>query len=404
MSEYTNTAYKIEINGKIGISVYGIEDAISSLYLYLINNQITDFSKIQLSCYFMGCKINYFQIRYQNGLVLYDDNSTLKIPSLFPEILILDKQYKKIIVPKVKTFNFVKNKASYLNPIGIHNEVDQIKNIQNSSSDEQKNRHIIMKERAKIAEQAKNEIKMKVEEEKKELGGFDENFEAKKENERNKKIETRRANEKISIFMSDKKSYTMICNDLKDGIIKIDDIPQFFVLKYEIFKILENRGVINFDTNDNIDDEYDIFKTLFEECSDCVDDPKYVPLGIYRDDEFSRKSSNKKIYIPHNYQYMTKEEKEKYAKKYKMTLSQFENKYINNTINDDEIDNFIKEGKLVKNSDIKMDTNISTTTTENISESDGESIGTDSEDSSDSFSIKPMNNSELMNILSNLKY
>ena len=67
----------------------------------------------------------------------------------------------------------------------------------------------------------------------------------------------------------------MITADIKRGIISKDDINPSFALKFDIFKILEHRGVINFLCNTNIDDEIKEFHKLYDVC--CEDLPEHTP-------------------------------------------------------------------------------------------------------------------------------
>lgn len=183
---------------------------------------------------------------------------------------------------------------------------------------------------------------------------FDEIFELSKEIERDKRVEQFRRNEKFKMFESDKGSYIKIKKDIDSGLIKASEVHPFFALKYQIFKLLESRKVINFSKNDNIVDEYKLFRELYEECDE--------------DNQKNNKKCDpvKKVYIPHNYQYMTDTDKELYANKYNLTKTQFEEKYIN-TMFDDGLDDFLDENP-------NMSNNITISTKESVVNNTDKSI------------------------------
>ena len=150
-----------------------------------------------------------------------------------------------------------------------------------------------------------------------------------------------KSNDKLRVFESDKFSYVSIKRDLEKGALKREDINPCFELKYLIFKVLESRNSIDFTKNDNISTEYELFKILYDECNE-NNQNNCKPIV--------------KVYIPHNYQYMSKERKEEYARKYKMTLKQFEDKYVNGMVDDDIIENHINDpssNSLNKNKDME---------------------------------------------------
>ena len=74
--------------------------------------------------------------------------------------------------------------------------------------------------------------------------------------------------ELLNIFQSDKISYTKIKMDVDMGKIEVSEIFPSFISKYLVFSILENRKDIDFSSNNNIDNEYDLFYTLHDEISD----------------------------------------------------------------------------------------------------------------------------------------
>jgi len=77
------------------------------------------------------------------------------------------------------------------------------------------------------------------------------------------------------------------------------------------------------------------FFEMHDECSKCDDRDD---LDEFDDDDFD-KSCDKidsrhqmKVYIPHNYQYLSDDKKEAYAKKYKLSRDEFEKRYVNDYV------------------------------------------------------------------------
>ncbi len=373
---------RIPINETDRTLFSNLDDLIYELYsiLYRISN--IEQSDIQIVCYSMGIPVTVLNIDYQNGLILYNNENRIKISSILPECTASDtfiaKKFDhvdknisvtavsskpspfctKIYDSRVSTMNraipniscspipnISCNSISNINCNSIPNITScQIPNIttethhdtpiQNkiwshttNNNDTTKTRHNNLLNKAKIAQQSviNNKIIHKPKK-----AAFDEDFEAEKERIRNEKILQNKSNEKFRIFESDKKSYQLIKQDILNDKLRSDEINPIFALKYDIFKLLEIRNSINFESNDNISEEYNIFMELYDECVNTEDDDK---------------KSNANVYIPPNYNYMSDEKKNEYAKKYKMTRRQFEEKYINCMHDDtnDDIESFMEK-------------------------------------------------------------
>ena len=104
------------------------------------------------------------------------------------------------------------------------------------------------------------------------------------------RMDRERAAEKRRVYEADKRAYFMMVNDIKEGKITEDKISPLFKNKYPIYKFMDDKGLLD------EDDEYETFLRLFNEL--------YPP-------EDDSESSNED-WIPHNYHYLTPEEKEKY--------------------------------------------------------------------------------------------
>lgn len=131
------------------------------------------------------------------------------------------------------------------------------------------------------------EIKKKHDEEKENLVDYECEIKEKKMMERIKKDLD---NQKKRIFESDKNSYFLMKKDINEGKLKEDNISVLFKQKYPIFKFMDENGDLN------LDNEFEIYSELFN--------------GLYEDQ--LETDDNESCYIPHNYHYLSEEEKLKY--------------------------------------------------------------------------------------------
>ncbi|AEJ34440.1 hypothetical protein MIMI_L204a [Acanthamoeba polyphaga mimivirus] len=128
--------------------------------------------------------------------------------------------------------------------------------------------------------------------------------------------------------------------DIDSGVLKPENINPMFSLKYMIFKILDSRLAIDFNSDQNIQQEYVLFNELFKECVDNNEDNKNNMDNEEDSDESDIESDSdlddsksQNIEIPYKYFYLPVEEKESIAKKYGLNVSEFEDKYINKSNN-----------------------------------------------------------------------
>lgn len=293
-----NSNSKFQINFR-DTKCLSLEDMVNVLYHHLVDNKIFSLENITVIQYYQDFPIiKYYLKIHDNTLILYNENNHIQLISLFPEYTAIDnffiKEYQNVILMDKQKINPYPTKT-----------LETPKN----------GRHQSLLARANIVKQSiQNQLN-----EKKNLS-FDDDFENLKEKQRNERIEYGKNMEKFRIFESDKKSYVRIRNDIEKGLLKKDDIHPAFILKYQIFKILEERNSIDFGSDDKINEEYNVYNDLYNVCQD--------------DDDITEPTN--KIYIPHNYHYMSDEKKEEHAKKYKMSRKEFEDKYLNSII--DSID------------------------------------------------------------------
>lgn len=318
---------------------YCMEEMFSDLFPNIFNFKL-DLSGIIIIHYYSDCPVITFYLTFDNGFIMYNEENYIKLSSISPQIAIFDTAYKKIIEKKSKE-------------IVNRDLIVKCPMIKTNDKKNDNKRHDV------FIEKGNNIAQTFIEQRKDFKKYFDEEFEAKKEKERNRKIEENRNNEKIKVFESDKKTYLQIKKDIDDGILKKENMNPYFVLKYQLFKLLESRGNINFASNANVKDEYELFMDLYNDCTEDEQENIKQDAKVF--------ISPDKVYIPPNYNYMTNEKKEEYARKYKMTLKQFEEKYINNNTNNNM---FNTPTNLVNNDKSSGEKNISDTSFESDTDSE----------------------------------
>lgn len=283
-----------------------LEDVILELY-YLINNTNYNLCSFKIVSYYMYTVFSELHVCFNNGLVLYSDVDKIRISTLFPQFIAMDNIYIR------------KNKFQQNQPFPQTTNENTRSAAKTSLNPKKTRRHPGILKNKQIADQVKNNEPVK-----KVDIYFDEEFELKKEKERLDRVNQNRCNEQIKIFESDKKSYTQVKKDISLGILKKSEINPFFSVKFDVFKLLESRKEINFENNNNINSEYEIFNQLYN-LADSSDDEiisKNEINGLFLE------PNEDKVYVPHNFYYYTESQKEEYAKKYKMTLDQFLTNYV----------------------------------------------------------------------------
>ena len=341
---YNNNYYK-----KIATfeeAIYVIYDNIS---LYL-SNKVNNIQGIllQLKLYNMiyNTTINIFNLKYENNhLILYNANNIICVSDIFPLCSSLDTNISLMIhnksqilqMPNPETRGFVNayhNKTKNTKPLKIINQVNT-SNMNNHSylcqdqiiNNIKKNVNIELLD-GKTQNKKKSLPNKFVENEKiaRETILQDKNTRASQTNIRNdtkNDVNSVTKSEKIRIFCMDKEIYQKINKDVSSGKILQNEIPDFFALKYDIFRILDNRKELDFVSNDNVEYEHHSYTKLYN----IVEEDVEPPIGDKSD----------KIYIPHNYEYMSQHEKNVCASKYNMTPQEFEKKASEIILDDNKI-------------------------------------------------------------------
>ena len=362
------------------------DDLFISIYTFLFEHQKINLTDIQVICYYMNIPVTKFNIAYRNGLILYNNENYIKISSIYPEYNAIDNAFGKIydLVQKSRNKNvpmeypetFSLNRVKSDSQIDIieddkTDKTDKTKKIILSNTENHNNKKKILKniklnKTKNIVHLGNDDVSFFTKQKKsistsnacdgifcdrklqkdspqqdihfvdsarcpiKQLDQNKKNIDNTKQEELNEELDSKNEiNKKIRIFESDKRSYILMKNDIDSGIFKIEQMHPYFFLKYQIFKILDQRGKINLDSNNNIDQEYELFYELYAVCNE------------QEENNMEDKKEVCKVYIPHNYHYMTSDKKEEHAKKYNMTRQYFEDKYINRVIDDDVIEKHI---------------------------------------------------------------
>nr|AEX63044.1 hypothetical protein mv_R842 [Moumouvirus Monve] len=230
--------------------------------------------KLKATKYYMNHPTSFFNFKYENGLLMFNENNNINICDFFPEFMPMDKILSMIYV-------------------------DTKNNLDKITLDVGKNKQQKKPRKHKFLQKDKEQYLV--------LDTFN-NI-----NTVNKETLEKEDNKDLVLFKSDKNSYKLIKNDIEKGILDNKDINAFFADKFIIFKLLESRGCLNLDNNDDIKTEYELFRDLYEPEENII-------------------SEKENIYVPHNYHYISEQEKINHAKKYNMTLNEFEEKYVNNSI------------------------------------------------------------------------
>ena len=262
-----------------------LRDSIILFYKKIYEN--TDLLKknIKLIILFENVEIINFTLKYDGHLIIFNQTNKIIVRDLFPETIIYDYYLSnKIKTVKPRNKNIIDRNKFIQNNTTTDKNQFRDKTINNCSFGK-----VPLKNQHKVIDQnANNDFFI---------------------------------NNKMRIFDSDKKSYIKIKDDINKGILLKENMNPFFMPKYSVFKLLENRNMIDFGSNDNITEEYELFNDLYEVYEDKND----------QDDKNDDNKNNqaKSIYIPHNFHYWSEDKKEEYAQKYNLSLAEFENNYVN---------------------------------------------------------------------------
>jgi len=137
-------------------------------------------------------------------------------------------------------------------------------------------------------------------------------FEKRRELMRDERIKQVKLTKEFNAFIDDVKTYYKIKSDINSGLLLEDDLHPLFAQKYPLLKLLESRGKLCVGMGDEIDrEQFELFKELYDDCYE------------------EEKVEEEKVFVPHNYRYLSLTDKQKYAAKYDMLVDEFESRYVN---------------------------------------------------------------------------
>lgn len=133
-----------------------------------------------------------------------------------------------------------------------------------------------------------------------------------RENERAERKRKEKEEEGKRMFIENKRIYREIKKDMADGKIVESNLPEFFIPAYVILDTMENKKIINFNENNDIDNEYKRYQEMYQ---------KFLP-----ETEVVPKTPS----VPHKWNYMSLAEKTEYVKQYGMSVDEFEKTIVKN--------------------------------------------------------------------------
>lgn len=294
----------IELSGGIRLApgeFYYLDDMIRRLYDVIVNDNVTDLNQIKVLCYLSNVVVTTFRLRYRTGLVLYNESSNIKLTNICPELTSIDMLLEKFLGKNTHkqsesestlTTSTVKPRhQKFLQKARIVNRPCEVKII-----DQQNN--LVQLHTEPEVEQTRPKVEPNVEPQ---------------------------LSQKLHSFQTDKITYVKIKKDIEDGKLNEDDIHPAFMLKYQIFKLLDARQNLNLDNDNNLSQEGEIFSELYDEL-----------MSEFQKEIQNESMNEEKVYVPYNYHYLSDDKKEEHARKYKMTRQEFENKYVYGLVNDEE--------------------------------------------------------------------
>lgn len=346
-------------------------DVLGAVYNLMFEQK---YPNMKVAIYCVNVQISVFNVCYKNGLVLWNSDNHIKVASIYPEYVAMDLTLEKHF-KNTNTSGSLPNQYSSLSGDNTVSKKISYKPV----------RHCKLLERGSQVVTNNQNNKPLIDKKVKITRPPD-----CVNNNNAKNISFITSNDNLRIFDSDKRAYIKIKKDIDNNIISSSDINPCFSLKYHIFRILDGRKSIDFNSNDNIQQEFDLFQVIYDNCNnddDCDD------IGNDEDNNTdNNRKPDKKVYIPHNYHFMTRDKKEQYAATYRMTLKDFEDKYINGTIQNDIIDNHINNGCIqISKSSIELgnipeesSSTICSSCSKNSSNSSGSSDSYDSDETESS--------------------
>lgn len=231
----TDTSLVLNSNNDLRQIVYHI-------YSLLINNYAM-IDNIVINVTYFDVVTSNFNIKFDQFLYLTNTDSKIKIFDVYPEFACLDlcmvKKYIKNIVLARDTTAPVHTKPTYLSA----NKSTPITNLPVVQS--------YFGSKPEITPMASLPIK---------------HFKSGPETTNLPIIKPviEELPKELKIFEADKKAYNRIKLDIQNDKFEYSNIHPQFMEKFCVMEILDNRGVLNFDSDTNTEEEYIVYKQLFD--------------------------------------------------------------------------------------------------------------------------------------------
>lgn len=278
------TYYKVIHNHK-SYDHPNLRSAIQCIYLLLIEQHILP-SELTVKQYYLNILSNEFNVKHNDSLFLYNNETSIKVQILYPEFY----YFSNIFTKRNPIINTITKKTE--TAIGTIKSQTPIEPKKNPKVEIPKNEMKLVKKKVTQPLVSKED-----------LTSFN--------------LKIPEVDKKLSQYISDRESFRKIRNDIELGKMNINDIAPWFSMKYTIFSILDSRGSINFNNKNDyplIEKEHELFEIMLEATEDKEDDIK-IEL-------------DQNIYVPHNYNYLSDDEKNDIASKYNLSRMEFEEKYV----------------------------------------------------------------------------
>jgi len=253
--------------------------------------KIIDLNLVQINGQYKNINYIVYKIKYdKTDLILYNSADYIRISSISPDLALFTTntfEEKKTNLVPIKKSNFLSEMIDK-NPRSIHQNDEKIKKSNFLTKSKEEN---------KIEQMAgfhKNNEENKIEQ----MEEFNEN-----DDENQIKNTT---SEELLLFKNNKRIYYDIKKDILENKLAENALHDSFIIEYQIFKIMETKNCFN----GNIESEFSEYQKLKDICDD-----ETPPVEVF---------------VPHNYHFMTLDEKQKHVDKYNLTIHEFEKSYVHN--------------------------------------------------------------------------
>jgi len=248
------------------------------IYEHTIKYKI-DPNVISINHYYLTLYHQTFRIKYDKGLIMFNENNKFKLSSIFPGLTVFDKTVSKMIknrsglemkeivplkeTPSLKMKELIPSRETpslkmkelipsrETPPLKTSGLIPSLK-LDEVAPEKKNIYHDIFANEEKTEDTISDDVNITF---------------SKRNNDPDNLLGGTVTNEILNNFKCDKESYAKIKIDVDAGNIDVDELFPPFVSKYLIFSILENQCHIDFMTNNNLEREYGLFKILHDEIS-----------------------------------------------------------------------------------------------------------------------------------------